>query len=63
MLRENAEDGKRAKSVKLNVKVPYELSEKDGKVLRRVADRCYVTQSIIGGMKIDVAITSEVAAS
>jgi len=58
VVRENTEDGKRAKSVKLNVKVPYELSEKDGRVLERVAHRCYVTQSIIGGMQIDVVIAS-----
>lgn len=63
VVRENSEDGKRAKSVRLNVKVPYELSEKDQRVLTRVADRCYVTQSIVGGMEIDVAISSEVAAS
>ena len=58
MLRETADNPRRVKRVEVRVRMPSALSEKDRQILLRVADRCYVTQSIVGGMEIDVAISS-----
>ena len=55
MVRENTEDGRRMKTTTLHVRMPSELSDKELEVLHRVAHRCYVGQSITGGMKIEIA--------
>jgi len=58
MERENTDDGKRVKGVKINVQMPSQLSDRDRQVLNRVAHRCYVGQSIDHGVEIDVSIAS-----
>jgi len=61
MEREDTEDGRRLKLVRIQVNMPTQLSDKDLQVLNRVAHRCYVGQSIKNGaeMEIDVSISGE----
>jgi uncharacterized OsmC-like protein len=59
LVRENTKDGKRLKTANLQVRIPSKLSEKDIKVLNRVAHRCYIHQSIESGIDLDISISEK----
>ena len=56
MDRESARAPGRLARVAARVRLPGEVSEKDRKGILAVADRCYITQSIVHGMDIDVSL-------
>ncbi|MFO7946077.1 MAG: OsmC family protein [Armatimonadota bacterium] len=52
----NAEDPSRAESVAVTIHLPGEVSRSEQKAIIRAAKQCYIRQSIINEMEIDISV-------
>ena len=61
--RESVKVPSRAAKVAVKIHMPEPLPEEEKKRVLRVADTCYITQSIVHGMKVEVSLSEPVPGS